>query len=106
MEKHLNTVIAGSGCYLPPRVVKNDHFLSTEFYDTDGKRIERTNEDIVEKFRELVGITERRYVEDGVNNSDMAAEAARRAIEAWGGDPETLDYVIVAHNYADIPETT
>ena len=57
MEKHLNTVIAGSGCYLPPRVVKNDHFLSTEFYDTDGKRIERTNEDIVEKFRELVGIT-------------------------------------------------
>lgn len=106
MEKHLNTVIAGSGCYLPPRVVKNDHFLSTEFYDTDGKRIERTNEDIVEKFRELVGITERRYVEDGVNNSDMAAEAARRAIESWGGDPETLDYVIVAHNYADIPETT
>lgn len=106
MEKFLNTVISGSGCYLPPNVIKNDYFMDAEFYDTDGNRIDRTNEDIIEKFRELVGITERRYADDGVNNSDMAAMAAEKAIEDWGGDREDLDYVIVAHNYADIPETT
>lgn len=106
MEKYLNTVIAGSGSYLPPKVIENDYFLSTEFYDVDGTRIDRTNEDIIEKFRELVGITERRYAEDGVNNSDMAAMAAEKAIERWGGSKEDLDYIIVAHNYADIPETT
>ena len=106
MEKHLNTVIVGSGCYLPERVITNDYFLDAEFYDIDGKKIERTNEDIIEKFRDLVGVTERRYARDGVNNSDMAAAAAEKAIEDWGGDREDLDYVIVAHNYADIPETT
>lgn len=106
MEKYLNTVIAGSGSYLPPKVIENDYFLTTEFYDVDGTRIDRSNEDIIEKFRELVGITERRYAEDGVNNSDMAAMAAEKAIERWGGSKEDLDYIIVAHNYADIPETT
>ena len=100
MEKHLNTVIVGSGCYLPERVITNDYFLDAEFYDIDGKKIERTNEDIIEKFRDLVGVTERRYARDGVNNSDMAAAAAEKAIEDWGGDREDLDYVIVAHNYA------
>lgn len=106
MEKYLNTVITGSGCYLPPRVITNDYFLDAEFYDTEGKKIERTNQDIIEKFRDLVGITERRYVEDSMNNSDMAAQAALKAIEDWGGDKDELDYVIVAHNYADIPQQT
>lgn len=106
MEKYLNTVITGSGCYLPTRVITNDYFLDAEFYDTEGKKIDRTNQDIIEKFRDLVGITERRYVEDTMNNSDMACQAALKAIEDWGGDKDELDYVIVAHNYADIPQQT
>jgi beta-ketoacyl-acyl-carrier-protein synthase III len=102
MEKVLNTVITGSGSYLPEKVIKNDYFMDAEFYDEKNERIPRSNEEIIEKFRELVGITERRYAEDHIVNSDMAAIAGSRAVEAWGGDKENLDYVIVAHNYGDV----
>ncbi|MDD4820306.1 MAG: ketoacyl-ACP synthase III, partial [Flavobacteriales bacterium] len=102
MKKFLNTVIVGSGSYLPERVVTNDYFMNAEFYDANNERIPRSNEDIIEKFRELVGITERRYAENHINNSDMATIAGAAAIEDWGGDKNTLDYVIVAHNYGDM----
>ena len=59
MEKVLNTVITGSGSYLPEKVIKNDYFMDAEFYDEKNERIPRSNEEIIEKFRELVGITER-----------------------------------------------
>ena len=32
----------------------------------------------------------------------MAVIAAQKALEAAGTDPETLDYIIVAHNYGDV----
>lgn len=82
MEKVLNTVITGSGSYLPEKVIKNDYFMDAEFYDEKNERIPRSNEEIIEKFRELVGITERRYAEDHIVNSDMAAIAGSRAVEA------------------------
>ena len=34
--------------------------------------------------------------------SDIAALAARDALDAAGLDPEALDYVIVAHNFGDV----
>jgi 3-oxoacyl-[acyl-carrier-protein] synthase-3 len=57
---------------------------------------------MVGKFREITEIAERRYVTDDLMASDIAAEAARDAIESSGIDRETLDYCIVAHNFGDV----
>ena len=46
--------------------------------------------EIVDKFRDITGIEERRYVDDNMNASDMATIAATRAIADAGIDPETL----------------
>ena len=65
-----------------------------------------TNDIIAEKFVEITGIIERRYAADDMVNSDMAIIAAKKAIEKSGIDPETLDYIILAHNYGDIQTNT
>ena len=86
MEKFINTVFVGSGSYMAGQVIKNDYFLNAEFYDTNNERNPRSNEEIIEKFKEIVGIDERRYAEDHITNSDMASAAAQIAIDEWGGD--------------------
>src|SRR5690606_14009607 len=48
------------------------------------------------------GIQERRYVTDDLVASDIAAFAARDALASAGFDGDTLDYIIVAHNFGDI----
>ncbi|HAQ39278.1 MAG TPA: 3-oxoacyl-ACP synthase, partial [Saprospirales bacterium] len=48
----------------------------------------------------------RRYLDDDMKNSDMATEAAIEAIKDAGIDKETLDYIIVAHNFGDIKKNT
>jgi 3-oxoacyl-[acyl-carrier-protein] synthase-3 len=65
-----------------------------------------TNDIIAEKFVEITGIIERRYASDDMVNSDMAVIASKKAIEKSGIDPETLDYIIFAHNYGDIQTNT
>src|SRR5699024_7447345 len=62
----------------------------------------RNNKEIIQKFEEITGIKERRYVKDELLTSDMAALAAEKAIQSADIDPETLDYLIVAHNFGDI----
>ncbi len=96
------TVITGTGSYLPHRTIRNADFLDHEFYDAAGQRIEQPAAQTIEKFVGITGITERRYVDDDQVASDIAALAARRALDASGLDPETLDYVVVAHNFGDV----
>ena len=98
----INAVITGSGHFLPPNVVKNAHFLQHEFYDEQGNRIEKDNQEIIDKFVEITEIEERRYADPEMRNSEMAAIAAERAIEDAGVNKEELDYVMVATNYGDI----
>ncbi len=98
----INSVITGSGHYLPNRIVTNDDFVNHEFFDDNGNRLEKSGEEITRKFEEITEIRERRYVEDNLLNSDIATEAAKIAIEKAGIDPEELDYVICAHNFGDI----
>jgi 3-oxoacyl-[acyl-carrier-protein] synthase-3 len=57
---------------------------------------------VVEKFREITEISERRYASDDLVASDLGIEAARLAVDDAGIDPEVLDYVIVAHNFGDV----
>ncbi len=100
-EKYYSTII-GSGKYLPERIVKNSHFLNSEFYKKDGERITKPIENIVETLQKITEIKERRYVEDEYVTSDLAYFAAQSAIESAEIDQETLDYIIVAHNFGDV----
>ncbi|MBK7870170.1 MAG: ketoacyl-ACP synthase III [Saprospiraceae bacterium] len=99
----MTSVIIGSGSYIPNRTIKNEAFLQHTFYDEHHQLIDRPAQEIVDKFQAITGIEERRYVEDDLVASDIGAIAARRAIEDAGIDPETLDYIIVADNFGDVP---
>lgn len=98
----INTIITASGSYLPSRSVKNSDFESSEFYETTGSKIERSMNEIIEKFRQITGINERRYVDDGMVTSDMAFHAAEAALNNSNISKEELDYIIVAHNFGDV----
>ncbi len=101
-EKKTYAVITGSGSYIPRQVVKNSDFLNHELYEGVGKRIEKDNEEIIDKFVQITDIHERRYLTDDLVMSDMAYFAAKDALESSGTDPETLDYIIVGHNFGDV----
>lgn len=96
--------ITGTGSYIPSKVEKNKNFLGHDFYNVDGSTIETANAIIVEKFKAITGIEERRYAKSHLNSSDLAYFAALKAIEDANIDPEELDYIILAHNFGDITE--
>ena len=83
MERRIAVGIAGTGSYVPERVVDNEWF--TQFVDTSDEWI-----------RQRTGIIERRFVADGEMTSDMCLRAAQRALEASGTDAAELDQIIVA----------
>jgi 3-oxoacyl-[acyl-carrier-protein] synthase-3 len=58
--------------------------------------------EIIKKFEDITGISERRYVSEEWTASDLGYIAAKKAIEDANMDPETLDQIIVAHNYGDV----
>ncbi|WP_026839670.1 3-oxoacyl-ACP synthase III family protein [Gillisia sp. JM1] len=94
--------MTGLGSFIPNLKRKNSDFLKHEFLNLDGSGFPHANEITIEKFKAITGIEERRYLEDDLSTSDMATVAAQKAIENAGIDPETLDYLIVAHNYGDV----
>jgi 3-oxoacyl-[acyl-carrier-protein] synthase-3 len=98
----MNIKIIGSGSYIPTEVVSNIHFSEHTFLNEDGTPFPHSNEIIAQKFREITGIEERRYISDNLNTSDVATIAAKNAIADSKIDPETLDYIIVAHNFGDV----
>jgi 3-oxoacyl-[acyl-carrier-protein] synthase III len=102
----MNIKITGSGSYIPNRTVTNLDFAQHVFLNDDGTPLAYSNEVITEKFRQITGIEERRYVEDNLQTSDIGLIAAQRAIAAAGIDPETLDYIIFAHNFGDVKSGT
>lgn len=94
--------ITGVGSYIPNQVEKNSDFQEHEFLYEDGSSFSQSNTVIIEKFKAITGIAERRYLHKELNNSDIAYLAAVKAIEDAKIDPEELDYLIVAHNYGDV----
>ena len=95
-----NSIITSTGCCIPSVTIPNTHFLNNDFYGADGKRIDKPNPEIIEKLYNITGIRERRYVPDNLTTTDIAFEAAARAME--GVDKEHLDYIIVAQNFGDV----
>lgn len=98
----INSVITGTGKCIPTVVIKNSSFLNHQFHEKTGERIERSNEEIISKLQDITEIEERRYAEPGQVSSDLAAIAAEDALVSSGTDRETLDYIIVAHNFGDV----
>ena len=62
----------------------------------------KNREDIIRKFSEITGIYERRYAGPDQVCSDLAFLSATDALNSSGIDRETLDYIIVAHNFGDV----
>ena len=103
MNKKNYTVIVGTGSYIPGKIIPNEFFLDAEFYDpTTHKKFEIPNSEIIRKFNEITNIEERRYADSDQVTSDLATFAARDAIETSGIDPETFEFILVAHNFGDI----
>jgi 3-oxoacyl-[acyl-carrier-protein] synthase-3 len=100
----INTVITGTGHYLPEKVIKNEDFQDFIFYDSNKQRIHKDNQEIVQKLNQITGIKERRYAKSDHTASDLAFFAAEKAIADAQIDKETLDYIIVGHNFGDVLE--
>ncbi|MCZ6499459.1 MAG: ketoacyl-ACP synthase III [Gammaproteobacteria bacterium] len=82
------STIAGTGGYLPERVMENKEF---------EKIVDTTDEWI----RERSGIKRRHIAADGETTSDMAVAAARKAIEAAGIETRDIDLIIVSTTTPD-----
>lgn len=102
----ISTVITGTGSFIPPVIKSNREFAVHDFYTNSQERITNAAEEIIEKFQKITGISERRYAREDMSASDMAYQAAKAAIEDAGIDPETIDYIIVAHNFGNVLKNT
>ena len=98
--------ITGIGSYIPEVSVKNTDFSKHVFLNDDGSLFASSNEVIAEKFKSITGIEERRYADDNLVTSDLGFLAAQRSIKNANIDPETLDYIIFAHNFGDVRKGT
>lgn len=83
-----HSMIAGTGGYLPERVMTNKEF--EEFVDTSDEWI-----------RERSGIKRRHIAAEGETTSDMALAAAREAIKAAAVGNDDIDLIIVATTTPD-----
>ena len=98
----MNIKITGSGSYIPTEIVSNIDFAQHVFLNDDGTPFPHPNDVVAQKFLEITGIQERRYVTDDLLTSDIAFFAAKKAIEDAQIDPETIDYIIFAHNFGNV----
>ena len=102
MASRIYSVIVGAGSFIPENRVANEDFLRSDFRDSNGKPFDKTNEEIISTFKAITTIEERRYSDQDMSTSEMAFLASVRAIKSSGIDSESLDYIIVAHNFGDI----
>ncbi|ACM00784.1 3-oxoacyl-(acyl-carrier-protein) synthase III [Cereibacter sphaeroides KD131] len=82
-------MVRGVGHYLPDRVVPNSELEAI---------VETTDEWI----RTRSGIERRHFAAEGQTTSDLAARAARAALEDAGLQPDDIDTLIVATSTADL----
>lgn len=85
-----SVIILGTGSYTPERVVTNDDLA--KIVDTSDEWI-----------RTRTGICERRFAAESEATSDMAAKAAKKAIEAAGIERDEIDLIVVATMTPDMP---
>lgn len=81
--------ILGTGSYLPARILTNAEL---------EKRIDTTSQWIIER----TGIEQRHIAAEGEFTSDLAAHAARAALEAAALQPNDIDLLLVATTTPDL----
>ena len=86
--------IIGTGSYLPPRFVTNQQLVE----QLAARGVETSDEWIVER----TGIRARHFADEGTFSSDLAVEAARKALEAAGASADEVDLIIVATSTPDM----
>lgn len=86
--------ITGTGSYLPPRRLSNADLAA----ELAAQGVETSDEWIVER----TGIRARHFADPGVCSSDLALEAARRALQAAGREAGEVDLIIVATSTPDM----
>jgi len=92
----------GVGSYIPTQNITNLYFKDYEFLNEQGIALKQKSEFIAEKLKDITGIEERKYVDVNLVTSDIGLIAAQKAIADAAIDPETLDYIIFAHNFGDV----
>ncbi|NLA76068.1 MAG: ketoacyl-ACP synthase III [Deltaproteobacteria bacterium] len=95
-----NSIITGTGSYIPELKIENSFFINNEFYSSDRQKVAKPNKDIIATFQDITCIKERRWVTDDLNTSDIACLAAKEALNGMSG--EDLDFIIVAHNFGEV----
>jgi 3-oxoacyl-[acyl-carrier-protein] synthase-3 len=90
----IHSRIVGTGSYLPPHRVDNAELAA----QLAANGIETSDEWIVSRS----GISARHFADPDVPCSDLAVEAARRALDAAGVEPSAIDLVIVATSTPDM----
>lgn len=98
----MKSKITGVGNYIPSETITNLFFDRHIFMNEEGENLKEDNSVITNKLKKITGIEERRYASNDQTASDLGFIAAKAAIENSGIDPETLDYIIFAHNFGDV----
>lgn len=96
MKNEPASVIAGIGSYLPEQVVTNsdvDEKLNGLKYLNVGKMLEN-----------ITGVKERRYSPVGMQASDLAVLAAKKALRNSGYNPSDLDTILYTSCSRDLGE--
>jgi 3-oxoacyl-[acyl-carrier-protein] synthase III len=89
MNSIFKAVVAGTGAYLPEKILTN-------------RDLEKTLDTTDEWITTRTGIKERRIAADHESASTMAAIAARQALESAEVNPDTVDMIIVCTSTPDI----
>jgi 3-oxoacyl-[acyl-carrier-protein] synthase-3 len=89
MTQQIYSRIAGTGSYLPEKVLTNDDLA--KFIDTSDEWI-----------ASRTGIRERHIAAEGETTSDLAYHASIRALEAAGVDAKDLDLIVVGTTTPDL----
>ena len=85
----LRARISSLATYVPPRLLTNADL---------EKMVETSDDWIIQR----TGIKQRHIVDPGVATSDLAAEAARKAIERAGLKPTDIDFIVVGTTTPDM----
>lgn len=102
----LRSVITGTGSYIPPHIQSNKAFSNQVFYTNDHQPLTTSPQEVIEKFRQITGIDERRYTSDDLNASDIGSMAASLALSDSKVNPEEIDQIIVAQNFGNVIKHT
>ena len=100
----ISSKITGTGTFIPSIKKENSAFFNKQFLNEDGSTFSSENEVIIDKFKIITGIEERRYAKPDYTTSDLAFFAAEKAIEDAKINPEEIDYIILAHNFGDVKQ--